>query len=310
MKKLILLSLVILLIPLSLAAQDWEVMHSPLKNNLTGIQLISTDTILLVSNKGDFARSYSGGRIWGGNNIALGISLEDLCFISVGTGFVCGSHGTLLKTVDSGKTWTPALVTDSMTWFFDVEMIDDKNGLVVGLARTENSPFGGIAFRTTDGGDHWNQIDPGGLGYSELFVKNDTIFLLSIGKLNWSTNKGRSWESIITHEGKPARAISIFGSTYLICGMGGNVFHSHDNGKSWYPAKQSEQVTFVAAQLIDENYGYIAGGPGVLMKTTDGCYNWTDEKMPIEFTIFDFYLEADYLYAVGSNEGFIRKKVK
>lgn len=178
------------------AAQDWNQVKTPIKENINGLYFVHPDTGFLVTSDGKLARTFDGGRSWDVFDAALGISLEDLHFFNSDTGFVCGSRGTIKITYDGGYTWTDKSLPDTNCWLFDIEMLDRQTGLATGMTRTKEAPLGGLAVRSTDGGKTWSALKPMGLGYSEiLYQPGGTLFFLSYGKLNYSNDKGKSWQS-------------------------------------------------------------------------------------------------------------------
>jgi len=295
----------------SLWAQNWQIVDSPLKENINGITFVGPDTMFIITDKGNMARSFDAGKTWDTFRVTFGTSLEDIQFFTSDTGYVCGAKGSILYTTDGGYTWDKEPINDTVSWLFDIQMFSRKVGLVAGLTNTKNMPFGGVAYRTTNGGKNWKKLKTFGLGYSEIFYQpNHPVYLLSYGKINYSNDLGKTWKSTLTVEGKPGRALSFYGKTGIVCGLQGMCAYSNDTGKTWYPAQQDKQTMFIAAQMVDEENGYIGGTKATILKTSDGGKTWDKESLPQSFNIYDFYLVGNRLYAVGTDGSIIFKKVK
>ena len=69
-----------------------------------------------------------------------------------GIGFVVGDAGTILKTTDSGMTWSP-LTSGTTNGLYDVYFFDATQGVAVGEQ--------GLILRTTDGGAGWQGVTSG-----------------------------------------------------------------------------------------------------------------------------------------------------
>jgi len=285
------------------SAQNWHALEIPTNENITGIFFTHPDTGFVITNKGKMLRSFDTGKSWDIFDTAPNVSLEDVYFINSDTGYICGENGTLIKTTDGGYTWKNLLPGDTTSWLFDIEMLDHQTGLAVGLTRDLLQPMGGIAYRTENSGKTWSKLKPIGLGYSELLLQNDTLYLLSYGKLNYSIDKGKTWQSMMTAEGSPGRAFSLVGKTGVICGLNGMCAYSSDNYKTWNPSQQNKTTMFIAAQLIDEQHGFIGGSNSTVLYTSDGGRTWLEELTIKSFDVFDFFLIGDRLYAAGSEGG-------
>lgn len=293
------------------AGQGWEAVDFPLEENITGICFVHPDTGFVVTVTGKCARTHDAGKTWKVFQVVGAIPLEDVSFINSKLGVVCGRNGALYRTVDGGSTWENKSLKDTIPWFFDVEMFNAKTGLVIGMTRDSASPFGGLAYRTTDGGATWKKQKLSGLGYSEILYRpGGPVYLLAFGQLLHSDDFGKSWESAKTVEGTMARTFSIFGRTGILAGLQGMGAYSSDSGKTWAKLDRRSDRIYIAAELVDEKVGYIGGTKATIMRTADGGRTWRQELMAKSFDVLDMCLIGDRLYAVGSDEGIIFKKVK
>jgi photosystem II stability/assembly factor-like uncharacterized protein len=150
-----------------------------------------------------------------------------------------------------------------------------------------------------------------GLGYAEiLYNQGGPVYLLSFGYLHSSDDLGKSWKSAKTFDGPAARTVSIVGKTGILAGPNGMCAFSSDTGRTWTKLDQWSDKIYIAAEMIDEEVGYIGGANAIIMRTTDGGRTWKVELMAKSFDVLDMCLIGDRLFAVGSKGGIIAKKVK
>jgi len=191
-------------------------------------------------------------------------------------------------------------------------MLDTRVGIATGVFTTEQSRYSGIALRSTDGGQSWRKLDLAGLAFGDLFCDpRGAVCFLSWGYLHLSDDKGKSWESLKTFEGKPTRVIAFAGSNGIMAGNRGMGAYTSDKGKTWHVTEPADEKRhFTCAVMIDEDNGYIAGTKASIFRTTDGGKSWGQELMATSFDVYDLCLIGDWLWAVGTDGGIIRKKVK
>jgi len=310
MKKTCLTACTLLFLVISAQAQNWNAVNIPIEENINGICFVNPDTAYIITKQGKMIRTFDAFKSIDTFEPTPEIILEDVEFINSDIGFICGSKGTFMRTTDGGYTFTSFNLTDTIPWFFDIEMFDDQHGMVIGMTRETESPYGGLAYRTEDGGKSWKKVDPIGLGYAELAYANGTVYLVSFGRINFSKDFGKTWKGYSTGEGSPGRSLSGLGNTVVIAGLEGYVYYSHDNCKSWYPSRQDPMTMFIATQMINSKEAYIGGSRQTLMKSSDGGRSWTRELMAKAFDVFDIEFIGDKVYVVGSEGGIIWKKVK
>ena len=303
--------LILLAAGLPAAAQEWENVRSPFDQHITGICAVHADTLFLVTDKGQFARTVDGGWNWQVTTVADKVHLEDVSFIDSRLGVACGRNGALWLTTDGGANWQSKSLPDTLPWFMDVEMFDAATGLVIGMPRDSANPLDGLAFRTTDSGQTWHKIERIGMGYTEIcYQPGAPVYLLSFGYIHRSDDLGGHWNTVKIPDGMAARAISIEGRTGIMAGPSGMFAWSTDSGKTWTNLGGWSNQLFIAAQLVDESIGYAGGYEGVMKRTTDGGKTWHDDALPRKFTILDMCLAGNRLFAVGQDGNIIAKKVR
>ena len=86
--------------------------------------------------------------------------------------------------------------------------------------------------------------------------------------------------------------------------------YSSDSGKTWTRLDQLLDKIYIAAEMVDEQVGYIGGTEATIMRTADGGRTWSRELIATSFDVLDMCLIGDRLYAVGSGGVVIFKKLR
>ena len=209
--------LIFILITLALSgpAPWWQVLTSGIDTNLRGVSVSQTST-----------GKYS---VW-----------------------ASGTKGTVLRSLDEGKTWTQVPVSGSETLDFrDIEAFGEETAYVMSSGDGEKSRI----YKTTDGGKSWTlQYSDRRSGFfldslacdsqTHCFALSDPVngrFLIL------TTDDGQHWEEL-PRDKMPAAlptegAFAASGTAIALCnnkdiyfGTGGpaaRIFHSPDHGRSW-----------------------------------------------------------------------------
>ena len=297
---------------ISVNSQDWQLIEFPSYDHLTAVVMISADSGLVVTASGYCFRTSDRGKSWQKSEIIKNIRIESVYFEDSQNGWACGHLGSIFKTSDGGSSWDDVSFDDIRAIFFDIEMKDARTGVAVGIRPLESNRYNGIAVKTVDGGKNWEKFKAPGLAYSEIRQSQakNKMYFMAMGRLNISDDDGKSWQSVATLEGTPARTFSMYGSTGIMAGPKGTLGYSNDSGKTWYNKDQDKEKSFLSSILLNSQYGYVAGSRGAMMVTFDGGINWTEEETPLELTILDMCFVDSYLFAVGSDGLIMYKEIR
>jgi photosystem II stability/assembly factor-like uncharacterized protein len=258
------------------------------------------------------AAAQSTPRVQNSNTVE---SLRGASAVTRDIAWASGTHGTYLRTIDGGLTWTPAQVPNAATLDFRavVAFSEDEVFLM-------SSGTGDLSriYHTTDAGKHWElqftNTNPKGFFDSMIFWDRTHGIALGdpvpdeSGTVKFElllTEDGRTWHPIPSSQLPPAlegegafaasnTCIAILSSSsdsnlwFATGGSTARVFHSPDRGQTWKvfdtPMLQGrDSAGIFSIAFRDPLHGVIAGGDYKhpnddgpnLAFTDDGGKTWT-----------------------------------
>lgn len=231
----------------------------------------------------------------------------DVACLDKSTVIVCGENGKILKSTDSGETWSVKFEKEGYD-MIHVGFADAQVGYACGDSCWWNSDnHKGVIVKTTDGGETWQELPntefvhlqwPDWIRPSDLcVVDEETYYLFTKDAVLWrTTDGGQSFTSTPFEFGMVNHCELFFeGETgYLV--VIDNGIHIHkttDSGQTW-----NEVVTngayfdySVVTHFFDKNhvemYGYFSEGTQNLLVTEDGFE--TVSYLNVECPIMDYY---------------------
>ena len=178
----------------------------------------------------------------------------------------------------SGWFWQNPLPTGQT--LKDVYVFDEHTSIAVGEA--------GTIIKTTDGGISWVSLTGAGSDRlnSDYFIDSNTGWIVgNDGKIFKTTNGGTSWSTQISGVTDPLYSVYfINSSTGWISGEDNTILKTTNGGSSWIFLQGVFPKSVESIYFTDENNGCAAGIDyngsnyfGVIIKTTDGGTNWTNQ---------------------------------
>ncbi len=231
---------------------------------------------------------------------------SDVFFINEKVGWVAGTFGTLMKTMDGGNTWVGVKIDDSR--FSDVDFTAADRGWAVGKD--------GAFYKTNDGGESWERVISSGFPPDEDFSRvvffNDTLgYVLGYKGVYRTADGGDSWVNnwlpVVPYRGAwgmsfvNGRVGFLLGSRWLDDDPV-MIYKTLDGAKTWHPVEGSRTSilrTIGTIYFIDENTGWAGGG--VIMKTEDGGMTWRTQLEPAVVREF-YFVNCMYGFAVGGDK--------
>ncbi|HCN37981.1 MAG TPA: hypothetical protein DIS94_09760 [Bacteroidetes bacterium] len=199
--------------------------------------------------------------------------IRDVEFINRYTGWACGEMN-ILKTTNGGLNWLlqPNPATNSIQQLYPVD-----SNIVYAVGRSNN------ILKTTNGGENWVKLETGmppNYAYEGVhFINKDTGWICGSLRVLKTTNGGKSFENISVNSDLEDIRFknSLEGIT---CGLFGAFYRTTDGGYNWLRIPiiiNSGLYTFYRMSFINENTGWMAGGPqevGDVYKTTNFGISW------------------------------------
>jgi photosystem II stability/assembly factor-like uncharacterized protein len=188
--------------------------------------------------------------------------LLDVWFRDLEEGFVVGSYGMLLHTLDGGQSWE--LVSDRMdnAEAFHLNQIlpaPDGTLFIAGEA--------GFIYRSMNGGENWDTLQPG--------------------------YEGSFYGVAIVPDGPDSYEL-------LAYGLRGNLFSSTDKGESWSAVNSGTTTTLTTGMALPDGSVVLAGQGGIILIRPAGQQAFTAARNPDRRVISGIAQQSDgHLLLVG-----------
>lgn len=222
---------------------------------LHGIGVGYTGTILKTSN---------GAISWANAPTPINRQFNKVFYLNAQTAFIVGGSvprsdtlQTILKSTDSGNTWTVQRDRQGF-WLKDIYFTDNNHGIAVG----DN----GTILKTTNGGLSWNSITSP--------VMRDFRAVKFINNLEGYIVGGKNYLD----------AIDSFST----------ILRTTNGGTNWTILKDDTAGILTDIKFINSSTGYICGDKATLLKTTNGGLNWTKIIIPNSLST-DYFNSLDFL---------------
>lgn len=219
--------------------------------------------------------------------------LYDASFPTEHIGYVVGNTGTILKSLDGGRTWNnqnSSVTTDIL----GVEFLTTDLGFAVGRS--------GKILRTTDGGNNWvSKNSTTTILLSDIkILKDSTVWVAGTNRLLFSSNAGEDWSQKGAFNNITAVDFSNSDTGIVFYDFGSKFSTTTDGGNTW-----SSQNNFFDAlndiQYLNNLVAYACGSNGALYATVDGGFNWTAGYLVanVSFYGLDFFNSVCYVVGDG-----------
>jgi photosystem II stability/assembly factor-like uncharacterized protein len=221
-------------------------------------------------------------------------------FVNPNEGWICGSAGQILHSIDGGKTWTPQN-TGTAIDLNTISFTDNQHGWAAGYTSSDL----GIVLYTSNGGTNWTPLVQ---NFNDDLLKitfndnNNGFAIGSSGKIYLSTNGGTTWTPMYTspHEGLWDIQVLPSGTGYA-CGTNGAILKTTNNGALWSPIYHTASNGYNIRDLSfpDQKNGWVLDDAGLLMHTADSGSTWNDQ------TPFASSFSPGAIYFSDANRGWV-----
>lgn len=270
---------------------------------------------------------------WVSQTVGTEAGFRGLSVVNERVVWASGTRGTVIKTVDGGKTWDVMTVTGGETLDFrDIEAFDANTAYILSIGNGESSRI----YKTTDGGKSWkmqfkNASEKAFFDAIACWDKNKCIAMSDPvdGKyVLIATSDGEIWKPLDTGKMPPTKdseaAFAASGTclitqgnsnVFLVSGGGdARVFRSRDRGKTWMVAetpivKGSQGSGIFSIAMRDAKFGIVVGGnfekpddaASNLAVTENGGADWKPGGGLSGYRSAVAFIDRNRVIAVGTN---------
>lgn len=276
----------------------WELIPSGTDKSLYSMHFADANTGWIVGQEGLILHTKDGGKTWERQKSGANVYLFSITFVDAQNGWAVGDKATYVHTTDGGETWKlgklatqeglsadEALLAQEPV-LYDVKFVDRKVGWIVG-------EFGNV-WHTTDGGQTWKTQQESLIGDEILDSLDLPTFFgaafsdaengVAVGldtRIARTRNGGAKWAfdevDLKDGTGDPLYQPFMFpDTTAWTVGAAGVVLRQRSTGEPWMRVSLGREVNtwLRGIYFIDKNDGWIVGGFGHILHTTDGGQTW------------------------------------
>ncbi|OFX56583.1 MAG: hypothetical protein A2046_13440 [Bacteroidetes bacterium GWA2_30_7] len=227
------------------------------------------------------------------NPLPNGNDLFSTFFTDTITGYIVGSKGTILKTIDGGINWNEQIsgTTELLTSVF---FINNDIGFAVG--------YNGTILKTTNAGLSWS-LKTTGIWYtleSIYFVNSNTGYIVSdYGKIYKTTDTGNTWVAQTSGTSKGLNAVFFTNENigYAVGNLG-IIIKTIDGGSNWTIQTNGTGEALWSVYFVNDTIGFVSGSNGTIRKTTNAGVSWITKNTGIYNYIYDIhFVSIDTGYA-------------
>ena len=202
-----------------------------------------------------------------------GHSLMAVSFVNSTTGWVAGSNGTMLQTVNAGASWS-SQTTNTSNNINGIYFLDASTGWFVGN--------GGIVKKTTNGGSSWtseNSTTAGDLKAVQFVDANNgwAVGGSSQATILKTTNGGTTWTAQSPSYNQ-CYSLSMVDASMGWAACSNQIYVTTDGGGTWN-SQFSASNTLYSVHFVDVNNGMAVGASNTVYITTNGGSNWTTQSI-------------------------------
>jgi photosystem II stability/assembly factor-like uncharacterized protein len=271
---------------------------------------------------------------WVKQNVNTTASLRGLSVVNEKIVWASGTGGTVIRTIDGGKTWNVIVVPDAEKLDFrDIEAFDANTAYILSIGNGESSRI----YKTTDGGKTWNPqfTNTNPKAFFDAIACWDRNHCVAMSDpvdrrfvLIQTKDGGKNWTPMDTSkmpEAKEGEAAFAASGTCLITqgknnlflvtgGSDARVFRSNDRGVTWSVSETPivkgtpgsgifsiAMFDAVSGVIVGGNYEKPTAGDSTLAFTNDGGRTWSIGPALIGYRSGVTFLDRNWMIAVGTN---------
>ncbi len=248
----------------------WERITSPSEEHLNSVFFVGNRG-WIVGNNGTLLRSVDGGVTWGREAWGFPTNFQSVFFVDELIGWAVGG-GTfgatkIIKSTDGGVTWSIQPNDTGTGTLYGVWFVNDQVGWLVGA--------GGTLARTTDGGQTWVNQDSGTSQplRAVQFVDEQTGWIGGNGIMR-TDDGGETWTLQTPGFGSVQHLHFLDANTGWAISFS-SVMYTNNGGQTWTLLARNRDHPSESAHFLSATLGFGSGSGGDVMRSVDGCDNWT-----------------------------------
>ena len=302
MKKKLLSTFIIGLITLGLQGQslNWELSVPPNARNVYDVKFVSGNKIFVFGGNqsndsiSTIAKTEDAGLNWkvlkDRPNMPL---LKDAHILEEKTIIVVGEAGEVLRSIDTGKTFTKISLPKSVNnrKLNSVYFTNATHGFIAG-GNPSNDAITTL-LESKDAGATWSIIKDGlGPMLNDVYFydKDNGIAVGNNGLVMKTADAGATWTTVTISGNAGTRTLnSVHFATnskgFIVGGHPSNdsiqtILKTTDGGASWSTEKDNVNPMLQDVYFHTASIGMIVGNNGAVLETKDGGDNWTSVTLP------------------------------
>ena len=259
---------------------------------------------IAVGERGHILLTNNQGKNWIQKQSPTRRTLNSVYLLDQKTIWIVGHQSTVLRSQDSGESWTKIKVLDDPeTSFLDLLFVDSSRGFIVGSY--------GKFFSTIDGGNTWieNKQEDDPHFYQITSAANGFLWLIGEFGTVWkSNNQGKSWKSLdIEYEGTLFGVVPLIKSDSIIVhGLQGNIFR-FKNGSIWEKIDSPTNAILHRGLQLKDGRVVIASGAGeLLLGNGEGRLFQVEPLLEKAAVPTDFWQSEDGSLLITTDRGVFR----
>ena len=239
--------------------------------------------------------------------------LRSVYFINEDVGWIVGSKGTFLKTVDGGRSWKQEkkFTNDNIR---DLHFSDAAHGWLLCERDIYNSSGQSASYflRTSNGGITWESVEltgPGDRLVHLFFTRDGYGYAVGEGGAFWQTlDDKETWRRVEL----PVRYLMLSVAFLddlrgVLVGGGGTALFTIDGGVRWEAAAfaNSSTTRLNSVAFIDRENGWAVGASGKIFVTNNGGRFWKAQHSSTDADLSDVYFVNSKVGIASGDKGII-----